>query len=779
MHRLLLLSVLSFSITLHAEDWPQFRGANGTGVSSSAKLPPDFSAEKNIAWRAKIGDGIASPIIKNGRVFTTAMLGDQKLGVFSFDAATGTQLWRSDLDTGTLPRITPPNSHASSTPATDGDRVYVYFSTIGLLAFDFTTGKEVWRHTMPRPAYLMDWGAASSPIVYNGMVIFCQDDDLAPFVVALDAKTGVEKWKTPRKDMLAGYALPVLCEASGRTDLVIAGSGKLKGYDPATGKELWTCNTLLRTIMTSPVVHDGVIYIAVQSYGDSTRTLKHALLEWLDTNQDKILSRDETPKEFHERFDASDKNGDKVIGPEEIDTAFQSPDNMAAGGNIIQAIKGGGSGDVTKTHVLWNIDPKTPSNLSSPLFFHDRIYVVKSGGMSSCYDAKDGKTLWDRSRLGNFGDYFASPIAADGKVYIAAKNGFIVELEDSPQLKVLTKHDMGEEIIATPSIADGRLFVRTRESLLCVSSTASAPALTEAGKGISKSDAIEMITAQPPHGSRVWNGYTGNAMGQESWTSEELEQLLKRLQTLKYTGVAIPAKVAPFTPIRVDGDTGGRKAFHGAATFQNPDVAAITARFREHADKLGFEIITAEPAPASVLPKNDFASEKALSDLVTPMCGEGVAERMWLGFQAIEKASQLIAQNDPALGIPAPDMLLRHLHSKKALPEWLTEAKAFYATAMNEMYRANTRAREGSRSFTLYNAKRLEFTFHFMSAIEALYKSHDPATRADSLEAAMDSIYNALNSWSDVARDSTDRGAIALLNEYGYRPLVKVVKGKE
>ena len=776
MYRTILVA-LSLAVTLHAEEWSQFRGGNGSGVSSSKNLPQDFSAEQNIAWKAKIGDGIGSPIVKNGRVFTTAMVGDQKLGVFSFDAASGKQLWRSDFDTGTLPRITPPNSHASSTPATDGERVYVYFSTIGLLAFDFTTAKEVWRHTMTRPAYLMDWGAASSPIVHDGMVIFCQDDDLAPFVVAVDAKTGQEKWKTLRKEMLAGYSLPVMCEANGRTDLVVAGSGKMKGYDPATGKELWTCNTLLRTIMTSPVVHDGVIYIAVQSYGDATRTLKHALLEWLDTNQDKILSRDETPKEFHERFDASDKNHDKFIGPEEIDTAFQSPDNMAAGGNIIQAIKGGGNGDVTKTHVLWNIDPKTPSNLSSPLFFNNRIYVVKSGGMSSCYDAKDGKTLWDRSRLGNFGDYFASPIAADGKVYIAAKNGFIVELEDGPQLKVLGKHDMGEEIIATPAIADGRLFVRTRESLLCVSANAAASALAETTKASAMPDVIEVITAQPPHGSRVWNGYTGNAMGQESWSQEELEQLLKRLQTLKYTSIAIPAKIAPFKPIRVDGDTGGRKAFRGATTFENPDVAAITARFRERAGKLGFEIVDAETVEASVLPKNDFTDEKALSDLVTPMCGEGVAERMWLGFQAIDKASQLIAKNDPNLGIPAPDMLLHHLNSKKSLPDWLTEVKTFYATAMNEMYRANTRAREGSRSFTLYNAKRLEFTFHFISCIESLYKSHDATTRAESLEAAMDSIYNALNSWSDVARDSSDRGAIALLNEYGYRPLVKVVKG--
>ncbi|MBI5801629.1 MAG: PQQ-binding-like beta-propeller repeat protein [Verrucomicrobia bacterium] len=475
LHALLAAILFLPALALHAEDWPQFRGGNASGVSSSTGLPAEFSSQKNVAWRVKLGDGIGSPAVMRGRVFSTAMVGERAVAVFALDAASGQQLWRTEFATGVLPRITPPNSHASSTPAADGDRVYVHFSTIGLLAFDAATGAEVWRYAMTKPAYLMDWGAASSPIVHGGMVIFCQDDDLAPFLVAVDAKTGKEKWKTLRKDMLAGYALPVMCKANGRTDLVIAGSGKLKGYDPGTGRELWTCNTLLRTIMTSPVVNDGVIYIAVQSYGDSTRTLKHALLEWLDTNQDGILSRDEVPKEFHERFDASDKNKDGKIGPEEIDTAFQSSENMAAGGNIIQAVKGGGTGDVTKTHVLWNFDHKTPSNLSSPLFYNHRLYLVKSGGMSSCYDARDGKVLWERTRLGNFGDYFASPIAADGKVFITGKNGFVMVLKDGPEMRVLAKNDIGEEIIATPAIADGRIFIRTRENLICVASKPAKP----------------------------------------------------------------------------------------------------------------------------------------------------------------------------------------------------------------------------------------------------------------------------------------------------------------
>lgn len=754
------LCLLAF--TLHAEDWAQFRGGNAKGVSSSKGLPAEFSAEKNIAWKARVGDGVGSAIIKDGVVYASGMAGDSKAAMHAFDAATGAAKWRTEFETGTLPRITPPNSHAAATPATDGERVYIHFSTIGLLAFDCATGKEAWRYSMPRPAYLMDWGAASSPIVHDGMVIFCQDDDLTPFLVAVDAKTGKKKWKTQRKDMLAGYAVPVICLG----DIVVAGSGKMKGYDPATGAEKWTCNTLLRTIMTTPVVHDGIIYIAVQSYGDSTRTLKHALLEWLDTNQDKILARDETPKEFHERFDASDKNKNGLIDPDEIDTAFQSPDNMAAGGNIIQAIKGGGSGDVTKTHLLWNVDAKTPSNIASPLLYNGRLYLVKSGGMSSCYDAKDGKTLWDRSRLGNFGDYFASPVAADGKVYFAGKNGFIVVLEDGPQMKVLGKHDLGEEIIATPSIADGRMVVRTRENLFCIASGGSTIA-----KVAAKPQTLE-LASRPVSGSRVWNGYTGDALGQESWSDEELEKRLQQLKALNYTAVAVPKAVKPFAPIRVDGDTAGRKAFAGAASFANADVEAITARFREKAAKMGFEVTEADPVPGTVLPQMEFTDEKSLSDLITPMCGEGVAERMWLGFQEIAKANALIEKHAPSLGRPSSDMFTRHLDSKEPLPEWVTQLKTHYLTAMSEFYRANTRAREGSRSLTLYYAKKLEFAFHIASCLENLYKAHE--TRVESLDAAVESLYNALNSLADAARDSSDRGAIALLNEHGYRPLLNL-----
>lgn len=451
-----------------AEDWAQFRGPNASGVSVSKKLPTEFSETENVVWKAELGEGIASPIIAKGRVFTTAMTGPKTFTVFAHDAATGKPLWKRSLDTGPLPRITPPNSHASSTPASDGKRVYAYFSTLGLLAFDAETGADAWKHPLAKPAYLMDWGAASSPVLYKDSLLFCLDDDLNPYLLCVDAATGKQKWKTPRADMLAGYAVPVVCETKDRTDIVVAGTGRMVGYDPETGKERWTCNTLVRTVMTTPVVKDGVIYVAVQSYGDNKRTLKFALLEWMDTNQDGKLARDEVPKEFRDRFEESDANKDGFIAEAELDTAFQTKGNRVGGGNIIQAIKGGGTGDVTKTHLLWNATRAYPSNLTSPLVSGDRLLVVKGGGLSTSLNTGTGKPNWELERIDNLGDHYASPVAADGKVFIAGRNGFVVVLEDSASLDVLAKNDMGGEIIATPAIADGRLFLRTREKLFCV-----------------------------------------------------------------------------------------------------------------------------------------------------------------------------------------------------------------------------------------------------------------------------------------------------------------------
>ena len=322
--------------------------------------------------------------------------------------------------------------------------------------------------------------------------------------------------------------------------------------------------------------------------------------------------------------------------------------------------------------------------------------------------------------------------------------------------------------------------------------------------------------------SRAWDGFNGRAFGLDSWSADDGDRLLAQLAKLKFTHIVLPEKITPFAPLPVAGDSAGRTAFKGAKVFANPDAAAVVAHLKATAAELGLVVVASTKATDAVVhlgaPENSvlpqfsleklgadiaghdrivcravmtgdlnasahFVSraafddkltpERALADLVTPICGEGVAERLWMGFDHIAKAAALIAANDPRIGVPDAKMFLRHLESKEPLPAWITEVKTHFTAAMNEMYRGNTRARGGARPFILYHAKRLEFALHYFTALESLYKAHDPTARADSLEAAVEAIYNALNACADVARDPSDRGVIAVLNEHGYRALLK------
>ncbi len=464
---MLCLALCLTTMTVVAEDWPQFRGHNSSALSSSRKLPVTFSPTENLRWEATLGEGVASPVIVAGQLYNTAMTAPDTFTVFCHEASTGKQVWQKSFPVSDLPAITKPNVPASSTPTCDGERVFVYFSTLGMLALNAKSGEQLWHVPLPVPQYLMDWGAAASPVLYKDLVIFCSDDDLNSYIIALDGKSGEIRWKTERSDMLGGYSTPVIAEMPTGDEIVVAGTGKMKGYDPKTGNELWTCNTLLRTIMTSPVLHEGVVYLSVQSYGDTERILKYALLEWKDTNQDGKLTKAEVPKEFGQKFDKADANQDGFLEGDELDYAFQSPTNMAGGGSIIQAIQCGGRGDVTKTHLKWGLKTKASSNMASPVLVGDQLFVVKKGGLCSSFDIETGKSHWETKRLQNLGEYFASPIAGDGKIYVTGENGFCVVLEQGHKLNVLAKNDLGDSIIATPAIADGRLYFRTKEKILC------------------------------------------------------------------------------------------------------------------------------------------------------------------------------------------------------------------------------------------------------------------------------------------------------------------------
>jgi outer membrane protein assembly factor BamB len=471
-----------------ADDWPQFRGPNSCGIAPTAKgLPVTFSSTENVRWSADVGDGVGGAAVVAGRAFVAGMTAKQTVSLFAFDAATGKKLWQRDWPTGELPEVHQTNSHASSTPVADAERVYFYFSSLGLLAVDARTGRDVWRQSLPVPFFVFKWGAGMSPVLYRDKLLFCQDDDLHPALYAFDRVTGKLLWKDDRSDMAVNYSHPVINTVDGRDEIVVAGTGMLVGYDPQSGQRLWHAKTLLRNIKTTPVCVDGVVYLSVQSSGIANQWL--AAVDQADTgNKDGKLDKAEIRayvgesadlEQFFQRtFDRGDANGDGFLEGAELDAAFLFPGNFAgtsfktlgdnAAEEFILAVRGGGRGDVTATHVVWKHKTKHTDHVVSPLVADGRMLLVKTGGITTVFDTATGRSLRAPKRVANATNYFASPVAGDGKIYLAGENGMIAVLRNNPDYEELAVNDVGDSIVATPAIADDALYVRTRNKLLCI-----------------------------------------------------------------------------------------------------------------------------------------------------------------------------------------------------------------------------------------------------------------------------------------------------------------------
>lgn len=479
------MTIVTGGAKVRADDWPQFRGPNCTGISAGTRpLPVKFSPTENVRWAAEIGDGVGCPVVADGRLFVSGMTGDETVSLFAFDAITGKPLWRRDWATGKLSEIHKSNSHASTTPAADADRVYFYFSTLGMLAVDARTGADVWQQKLPVPFFVFKWGPGMSPVLHDNLVLFCQDDDLSPAMYAFDTATGHRVWTDDRLDMAVNYSHPVVCTSDGRTDIVVAGTGLLIGYDPKTGERRWRSKNLLRNIKTTPVCQDGVLYVSLSSYPIAYQWL--ASVDQVETgNKDGKVTKAEMqayvgavpiPEAFFKKtFDRGDVNKDGFLEGAEIDLAFLHPDNFAGGRSgaeeaeeFILAVRGGGQGDVTKSHLLWKHPTKHTDHVVSPLVVDGRMLLIKGGGIRTVFDTKQGELLSGAKRIENTGSYLASPVYGDGKIYAAGENGVVVVLKNSPQFEVLTTNDMQDPIVATPAIAEGGVFIRTRKKLVCV-----------------------------------------------------------------------------------------------------------------------------------------------------------------------------------------------------------------------------------------------------------------------------------------------------------------------
>jgi outer membrane protein assembly factor BamB len=413
-------AALALTAHVHAENWPQFRGARG-GVSSETGIPVEWSATSNIAWRTPLeGPGHSSPIVWDNRIFLTAFREESggswsltrsvmnmiargvavngRLLVLSLDRASGKVVWEREVATATIEEVHPTNSPASPTPVTDGNLVYAFFGSYGLVAFDFA-GTRIWEKPLgPLPN---EWGSASSPVLHGSALILNVDTDGDDFLLAVNKATGKTLWQTKRTATRA-WPVPVIWSVNGQDQIVVSGSQRVIAYDARNGAEIWRVDGLSTWVSPTPVIAHGLLYVV----------------------------------------------------------------SSGQGGNVTMAIKPGGRGNITATHVAWQ-NPRAASYVSSPVVVGDHLYTVRNGGVVTCLNAKTGQMLW-QERVPGGGDYYASPVAVENRIYVISEEGVVSVVAAKPTFELLGSTDLGERTMASPAVSGGQMFIRTDTHLWAV-----------------------------------------------------------------------------------------------------------------------------------------------------------------------------------------------------------------------------------------------------------------------------------------------------------------------
>ncbi len=461
--RFLLLFLLGVSAAGRARaaspSWPEFRGPRFDNNFPGQQPPAEFGPDKNLAWKVAIPAGHGSLCIVGDRVFLTAFDGKDTLEILGVNRRDGSVAWRKPVKPAKLePYFAKLGTPATSTCASDGQRVVTYFGSFGLICHDLD-GRELWRVPMPLPETKDGFGSGTSPIIHNGLVYLLRDEDgPGQGLYAFDVKDGKQVWKRKRDGFRVSFGSPVIWDGS----VVVIGDLRVKGYDPATGADRWVVRGLAAYPCTTPAPgSDGNLYVATWSNGSSN---ERNLPEWkdflvmMDKDKDGRLSATDAEGTFlADFFQTFDKNKNGYIDPEEWQGSL---DFMSRGKNVVLAIRPGGQGDITESHVLWSNDKGAPY-VASPLFHDGRLYLVKTGGLLTVYEGAGGKVLLDKERLGVAGDYYASPIAAGNRIYIASLTGTVLALKPGDKLEIVNRAELGEGIAATPAVVDNTLYVRT------------------------------------------------------------------------------------------------------------------------------------------------------------------------------------------------------------------------------------------------------------------------------------------------------------------------------
>lgn len=475
-----------FPSSPHAADisWPQFRGPGGRGVSNDEKpTPVDFGPNKNLLWKTPLPQGLSSPCIWGDRIFITGHdKAADKLETICLDRASGRTIWRKAAPAEKIEKFFTANSPATPTIATDGRSIYVYFGSFGLLCYDFE-GKELWRKPLATPA--TTFGTGSSPVL-AGKAVLLAGPGKDPFLLAVDATTGATLWKKERPRFGVGYAAPLVRQ--GKDEVLLATGRGLVAFDIKDGSEKWWIGGFFGGGIPSPVEGEDMVFVVAHfPGGDPDDRMKlppfNELLTKYDTNKDGLLSREEAPMKLilydrgghdpdssitlEDMFPLADKNNDGMIDRQEWEALGQA---MAKRESSLFAIRPNGKGELTAEQVIWKEKRALPE-VPTPLLYRGRLYLVKDGGVASCFDAISGKLIY-RDRLGPTGFYYASLVLGDGKIYAASLQGVLTVYRSGDRLEVLAQTDLGEPIAATPALADGKLYVRSEGHLWAFGSPA-------------------------------------------------------------------------------------------------------------------------------------------------------------------------------------------------------------------------------------------------------------------------------------------------------------------
>jgi outer membrane protein assembly factor BamB len=464
------LALLTAAVAASDTDWSRFRGPNGSGISETKGLPTEFGPDKNVIWKVDLPQGYSSPIIHGDRIFLTGLKGET-LVTIAVNRTNGAILWERSAPRARQERLDKRNRPAAASAATDGQYVSIFFGDYGLITYD-VNGKELWKQ--PLGPFNNIYGMGASPLIVGGKVILVCDQSTGSYIAAWDKKTGKELWRTARKEAKSGHSTPILwTPRGGRAQVIVPGSFLLSAYDPDNGSRLWWVGGLSFELKSTPVVKDDIVFINGFGAPENNPGSQVPVMTTVDAfkgdaNADGKLSREEMPTDNKGHagrmgLAVADLDGDRMLTRDEWDYYKAA----MASENGVLAIRMGGSGDMTAKSVKWKYHRGIPQ-LPSPLIYGNVLYMVNdNGGILTMLNPESGELLLQGRLPGGSDTFYASPVAGDGKVYIASEKGQVFVLPPGPKIEPIAVNDMQDGIYATPALVDGRIYLRTLNTLYC------------------------------------------------------------------------------------------------------------------------------------------------------------------------------------------------------------------------------------------------------------------------------------------------------------------------